>query len=527
MQKEKKTIRYKEIFRMIWPSTRSMWRYLPVFFIFASVLAVFAVSEPYIYGSIIDSVIGSVEAESPVKSAFQLIFPFLIVWAGIVIFETTLSAVYMYCTWIFGNKILGSFLQRWYEKTLNLDIELFRSEKSGELLRKFDNIWDAIWMVNYHFARTFLEAGTRFCAALVIGLYLDWRLTLVALVPVPAAMLVGLLNMKTAGNHQHGVNKYWEKITGHVSDSFSNIATVKSFSGESRSVKRFASLYLTSLKHQLQVNRLWACVEAGYGAIYTSGRLFIFAAGAWLVLSGSTSLGTLIMFLGFANFLFGSVQQIMSVLPNISKSLVNLDRSVDYWTMVPKIKEKPNAKKLKRVSGKVEFKNVSFSYVKQSSVLKNVSFIVPDGKVCAIVGESGAGKSTLAQMMLRYHDPDGGSILIDEKNIKDLTLNSLRSNVGFVMQENLLFHDSILNNIRLARPSASLKQVESAAKKAQANDFISRLPGKYKSIVGERGVKLSGGEKQRIALARVFLEDPPILVLDEATSALDSKTEHE
>jgi ATP-binding cassette subfamily B protein len=526
-KEERKQIHYRRIWNMLTPTMKHLGWYLFFFFVFATTLACAAVAEPYVYGSIIDSIVSSVGLSLPVFAAFQMILPLLIFWGGLVVFETGLNAFYMYASWKFCNYILGEFLREWYRRVLFLDMDLFKGERSGELLRKFDNSWDASWNLSFYLVRTLFEAGTRFLAAFSIGLYLDWRLALVSLLPVPLSIAVGLMNMRAASRQQHTVNHLWEKITGHVADAFANIATVKGCSGEKRSVATFARLYTMSCKYQFVINRLWAMVEAGYGAIYIAGRLCLFAVGAWLVLSGSTTLGTLIMFLGFANFLFGSVQMIMSSLPQVSKSLVYLDRASEYWYKIPEIREKPNARVLKQVKGRVAFQHVFFSYKNSRRVLKDISFEIPDGQVYAVVGESGAGKSTLAQMMLRYYDPMQGSVTIDGHDLRDLTLASLRSSVGFVMQENLLFHDTILNNIRLAKPSASIKEVERAAKRAQAHDFISRLPEKYRSVVGERGVKLSGGEKQRIALARVLLANPPILVLDEATSALDSKTEHD
>jgi len=528
MYKEEKKIpiRYKQIWQMVWPSVRPRRIYLFLFLLFAIVLATCAVAEPYLYGSIVDSITSSVGANISVSSAFSLIIPILLFWGGLVLFETSFGALYMFLSWMFSNWVMGDFLQRWFAQLIRLDMELFKSERSGELLRKFDNIWDSIWNVTFHGSRTFVEAGMRFLFALGFGLYLDWRLAIVSLVPIPISIIIGLTQLKVASRQHQAVGHYWDKISGHVADVIANIATIKSFSGEYRAIKTMAKLYAISCVHQFRVNRIWASVEAGYGAVYISGRLLLFAIGSWFVLSGQTTLGTLIMFLGFANFLFGSVQMIMSTLPNISKSLVYLDRSLDIWQKTPDIRDKENARVLKNIRGQIMFENVSFGYKEGISVLKNISFNIPDGKVFALVGESGAGKSTLAQMMLRFYDPSRGSIKIDGIDLRDYTISSLRENVGFVMQENLLFHDSIINNIRLGKTSVARNKVISAAKRAQAHEFISKLPKGYDSVVGERGVKLSGGEKQRIALARVLLDNPPILVLDEATSALDSKTEH-
>lgn len=526
-KEEKRTIRFRKIFKMLWPALKARWYFWPFFVFAASLLAILAVAEPYIYGSIVDELVEIAGLSIAPREGFDLILPFLLIWGGLVIFETSFTALYMYVSWYFGNWVLADYLKQLFGRILRLDVELFKSEKAGELLRRFDNAWNAMWHVSYHTSKTYLEGIARFIAALGVGLWIDWRLTIVALVPIPLTVIIGALQMKASAKHQHGVNKKWEKITGVVGDAYANIATVKSFSQEVSLVKRFFRMYASSWKYQMKVNRLWATVEAGYGAIYIFGRLLIFGFGTWFILEGATTIGTMIMFLGFANFLFGSVQMVMSTLPNMSKSLVEMDRTLKYWNKVPKIREKSNAKALRKVQGQVAFNKVTFGYDEGRTVLKKISFTIPTGQTYAMVGESGAGKSTLAQMLLRYYDPDKGLISIDGHDIRDLKLRNLRSNVGFVMQENLLFHDTVMNNIRLAKPSASIKEVEKAARRAQAHHFIKNLPQGYKSIVGERGVKLSGGEKQRIALARVFLENPPILVLDEATSALDSKTEYE
>ena len=205
---------------------------------------------------------------------------------------------------------------------------------------------------------------------------------------------------------------------------------------------------------------------------------------------------------------------------------VGLQRVQKWIEMTPEIQEAKDAVELKGIKSALEFKNVSFSYKKEGA-LKNISFSVPAGSTVALVGESGSGKSTAASLVCRLYDPVNGKITIDDHDLRNLSIESLRSSIGYVLQENLLFHDSIINNVRFGRPKASKDDVIAACKEAQAHDFIMRLPKGYNSVVGERGVKLSGGEKQRIVIARTLLKDPPILVLDEATSALDSKTEHQ
>ncbi len=511
---------------MVKPSVKSSWKFLPGLFVLSTLLAFLAVLEPYLYGRIVDSLVGSVANSYSIKTGFAAIIPFLLLWGGIIVVETTGAAFFSYLAWTFSNKMAANTISEWYARVLKLDVDKFRSVRSGEVMKRFDSLWNGLENISNNFLRAYLESILRFTLALSAGLWIDWRLTLVSLIPIPIAIAIGFLKLHTSSNQQHAVNEHWEHINGHASDSFTNINAVKSHVIESSMVKTFIKSLSLTLQKQKVINRTWGMVEGGYGLVYISGRLLIFTFGAWLVLDGSATLGTLIMFLGFANFLFGSVQQIMSSLPHVSKSFVDIDRGMDFWNEVPVIKEKMDALHLKQVKGSISFDHVSFSYKNDRDVLKDISFSIPAGKMFAIVGESGAGKSTLAQMMMRFHDPIKGSIKLDGHDLRDLTLKSLRKNIGFVMQENLLFHDTVLNNIKLAKPSATQEEIVLAAKRAQAHAFISKFKGGYHAVVGERGVKLSGGEKQRIALTRVFLANPPVLVLDEATSALDSKTEH-
>jgi ATP-binding cassette subfamily B protein len=517
----------KQVWQMMWPSFKPMWGFLPLFVAFALVGAVFTILEPFLYGALIDTMIASFNAGASAQAGFEKLIPYLLIWAGAVVGETGFAALQAYFVWHFGNVSQGNFMQALYARMLRLDIRRFYEERAGELLRRFDNMWEGLWTLNAFLLRDGLTSFFRILLALAVGLWLDPRLMLAMLVPVPLVILIGYGNLKYTEKEQHRVHKYWEEISGHVGDSFANIATVKGFLGESRVVDRFRSLFQSALVHQSRVNKKWAAADAGFGGVYIFGRLVIFVTGAWLVVQGTTTIGTLITFLGMSSFVFGSVQQLMSQLPEVSRHLIRIRRMATTWYETPDIQEAKRPVTLKGVRGEVTYENVSFMYPSGHEVLRHVTLMIPDGKTVALVGESGAGKSTLSQLLIRFYDPTDGRVLIDGQDIRSLSLKSLRSAVGFVMQENLLFNDTIMNNIRFARPSAPEKDIVEASKRAQAHGFIQDLKNGYETHVGERGVKLSGGQKQRIALARVLLANPPILVLDEATSALDSKTEHE
>ncbi|MFH1433462.1 MAG: ABC transporter ATP-binding protein, partial [Candidatus Uhrbacteria bacterium] len=406
-------------------------------------------------------------------------------------------------------------------------IRWHQDAKPGEILRRFDRAWNGLWHIQFSTVQSTVPSVLSFILVLVIGFFLHWQLTLIALLPVPLAVFVALTGSIKLSKLQDKINKKWEKIFSVTGDFFSNIVSIKTNTAEKRTTGKVMGLLQTALRRQLVMNKWWATLEAAQESFTVVARILIFVFGVIYVVNGSLSLGTLITFLGFTTFIYVPLQTVLgNELSRLTESYIGLNRIVPWWNLVPEIQEVEKPIKPKRVRGEIEFKNVSFSY-KDEGAIRGVSFRVPAGSTTALVGESGSGKSTLAALINRLYDPSKGTILIDGHKLQDLSIQSLRSNIGYVLQENLLFHDTIMNNIRFAKPGASRDEVVSACKRAQAHDFISKLPMKYNSIVGERGVKLSGGEKQRVVIARTLLKDPPILVLDEATSALDSKTEHE
>jgi ATP-binding cassette, subfamily B, bacterial len=307
--------------------------------------------------------------------------------------------------------------------------------------------------------------------------------------------------------------------------SMSGITLIKSFVREPSERKRFfrAGTELMDLEIRLAMVGRWFL--AAINAMTIIGPALVWLAGAWLAITGGVTVGTIVAFVGYLGRLYTPASALAGVQVQIVSALAVFERIFAYLDMKPEGDEKPNAIVLQDVDGDVRFDDVYFSYGGERTALEGVSFHIEPGQMAAFVGSSGAGKTTITQLVPRFYDPQRGSVRIDGIDVRDVTLASLRANIGIVTQETYLFHDTIAANLRYAREDATDEEMVAAAKAANIHDFIVEQPLGYDTVVGERGSKLSGGERQRLAIARVLLKNPCILILDEATSALDSHNE--
>ncbi|MER8486421.1 ABC transporter ATP-binding protein/permease [Mesorhizobium sp. M1322] len=310
-------------------------------------------------------------------------------------------------------------------------------------------------------------------------------------------------------------------------DSLLNFETVKYFNNESMEAERFDR---SMARYETAATRIWTSLgwlNFGQGVIFGLGTVIVMCLSALEVQAGTQTVGDFVFINAMLIQLSVPLNFIGFIYREIRQGLTDIEQMFDLLDVPQEIVDRPGAKSLIVGAGKVEFHDVHFSYDPNRKILKGISFEVPAGKTVAIVGPSGAGKSTISRLLFRFYDIQGGKILIDGQDIRDVTQESLRAAIGMVPQDTVLFNDTIAYNIRYGRVDASEEDVRKAAELAQIGPFIERLPDGYRSMVGERGLKLSGGEKQRVAIARTILKAPPILMLDEATSALDSHTEQE
>lgn len=360
---------------------------------------------------------------------------------------------------------------------------------------------------------------------LVLAFYFDLTYALVISVTIGLYLVFTFQATEWRTRIRRQMNESDTEAYSRAIDSLLNFETVKYFGNEQVEARRFDQAMQAYEKGAVRTYTSLSVLNAGQAFIYSIGLGLCMAMSARGVMQGTMTIGDFVMVNAYLIQMYQPLFFIGMVYRDIKQSLVDIENTFELLGTPAEVFDQPDAAELMVENSEIEFRNVSFAYSPDRPILKNISFTVPEGQTLAIVGASGAGKSTLSRLLFRFYDPVGGAVLIGGQDIASVSQRSLRAAIGMVPQDTVLFNDTIAYNIRYGRIEASDGEVEDAARLAQIHDFITSLPEGYQAMVGERGLKLSGGEKQRVAIARTILKGPPILVLDEATSALDTATE--
>ncbi len=442
------------------------------------------------------------------------------------IFREIASGYSNWQTWRTRLGIHYTLLENTVERLHRMPLSFQRAEGVGAIMTKLDRgIQGFIGAITQILFNVF-PAILYLCISVVVMLRLNWKLTVIVacFLPVPAA--IAAFAGPEQNRRERDLLDRWSRIYSRFNEVLSGIVTVRSFSMEDAEKKRF----LQDVNAANRVVIRGVGIDTGLGAatnlVVAFARIAALALGGMFVVEGRMTLGTLLAFLGYVGGLFGPVQGLTGIYQTIQKAYVSLDEIFSILDIQEHLGDAPNAKELSGVRGDVTFERVKFRYEDlERPILDGIDLAVRAGQTLAIVGPSGAGKTTLMALLMRFYDPQEGAILLDGSDLRAFKQRSLRRNIGTVLQDPLLFNDTIRNNIAYGRPEATLEEVEKAARAANAYPFIAQMPETFETMVGERGSRLSVGERQRVAIARALLKDPPILVLDEATSSLDAESE--
>jgi ATP-binding cassette, subfamily B, bacterial len=426
-----------------------------------------------------------------------------------------------------GQGVMFDIRNQMYAHLHRMSIRFFTSTKTGDIMSRVNNDVNGLQSV---VTDTFSSSLTNFLQSsltILTMFLLDWRLALMSVALIPLFTLparrVGKLNYQVKKDSQAKMGDLSSMMQETL--SVSGALLVKSFVRQDDEERRFRGISGELMRLNIRQNMIGRWFFMFITIVSTAGPAFVYWFGGHLVIGDALTLGTVIAFTALMARLYGPVAALANIQVNILGSVALFERLFEYLDMPIEIQDKPNAPALKDVAGKIEFDHVTFRYTQDREVLKDLSFTIQPGQIVALVGPSGAGKTSVSNLIPRFYDPSEGSVRLDGHDLRDVQLKSLGEQVGIVTQETFLFHSTIRENLRYGNPEATDEEVVAAAKAAFIHDLIASLPEGYDTVVGERGHKLSGGEKQRLAIARVILKSPKILILDEATSALDSHSE--
>ena len=456
---------------------------------------------------------------------FDTFFIVMLIVAAAFVIRACMNYIITYWGHMFGVRVEADLRDDLFRHMQSLDFKFFDSNRTGQLMNRMTGDLFEITELSHHGPEDLFVAFVTIVGAICIMFTVQWQLALVILIIIPIFLAVVMLCRKNMVTTSRNVKITMSEINGEIESGLSGIRTSKAFANEESDYRKFA-----------QANEKFKTAKcasySAFGKFNSSLEYFmcimpvvIMAFGGWLIMKDNMNYVDLVTFYLYISTFINPIRKLGNFTEIFMNGYAGLTRFIDLMRLQPEVQEPENPVKPDTVRGRISIENVCFTYDDKTSVLDNINLEINEGETVAIVGPSGGGKSTLCQLIPRFYDVDAGCVKLDNVDVRSISKEALRKNIGIVQQDVFLFPGTVMDNIRYGRPEATDEEVFEAARKAEIYEDIMNMPDKFDSYVGERGVLLSGGQKQRISIARIFLKNPPVLILDEATSALDTVTE--
>ena len=480
-------------------------------------------AEPLLFGKVIDT-LANAQGKLDQLNWHELML-LVAAWVAFALFSIVCSTLVALHADRLAHRQYQVVRTMFFEHVLQLPQSYYTGAHSGRLVKVMMTGTDTLWGLWLAFFREHFASLVSLLVLLPMTLFINWRYGLLLIVLAVLFMTLIALVVRRSETLQRQVEGYYSDVAERTTDTLGNIALIQSFARIELEVAGMKKLGDDVLGAQLPVLGWWALATVITRAATTLTMLSILALGIYFYVRGETTVGEIVMFMSYATLLIGKLEQAVHFANRMVMDAPRLQEFFEVLDTVPTVRDRPDAVDPGRMRGLVEFQDVSFSYDGKRPAVADLTFTVLPGQTVALVGATGAGKSTALALLHRVFDPQSGVIKIDGMDIKGITLSGLRRNIGVVFQEVLLFNRSVADNLRVGKPDATEDEMRVACERAQVMEVIERQPQNFETPAGERGRLFSGGERQRLSIARALLKDPPILILDEATSALDALTE--
>lgn len=449
----------------------------------------------------------------------------------VVIFGAVAGLQYVVHYWghVVGIRMEADMRRDIFSHLQRLSFSFYDRNRTGKLMSRVVNDLNEVTELAHHGAEDLFISVIMFSGSVIVLFSIEWRLAIAMLAIVPAMAWFAISKRGSMSRAWRGLREELAEVNAQVENSISGCRVVQAFTNEPYEISRFGTTNDRFRSAKYYAYQRMAVFMTGLGFFQRMLYVVVVGFGGVLVYLGHIAIGDLLAFVLYIGLILQPVQRLTNFTQQFEQGMTGFRRFIEIMDEAPEVADRPGALPLSAatggVTGRIEFDHVTFSYDEGEHVLRDVHLDIPAGSTVALVGPSGAGKTTMCNLIPRFYDVDAGAVRIDGRDIREVTLQSLRQAIGIVQQDVFLFTGSVLENIRYGKVEADREAVETAAKRAEIHEFIIGLPAGYDTYVGEKGVLLSGGQKQRIAIARAFLKDPPILLLDEATASLDNETE--